>query len=101
MFSMLERRLCALAGNLRNCLLLMPVAGMVILLSSGCTGVGEYFREMCIRLNNELRACYPADFCNIMQSVGEYESRPMKVTPAELDRAAALYFTKTKKFVDS
>ena len=47
-----------------------------------------------------LRACYPADFCNIMQSVGEYESRPMKVTPAELDRAAALYFTKTKKFTD-
>jgi hypothetical protein len=55
---------------------------------------------LCIRLNNELRACYPADFCNIMQSVGEYESRPMKVTPAELDRAAALYFTKTQKFVD-
>jgi hypothetical protein len=64
-------------------------------------GVGDYFRDLCIRLNNELRACYPADFCNIMQSVGEYESRPMKVTPAELDRAAALYFTKTKKFTDS
>jgi hypothetical protein len=63
-------------------------------------GAGAYFRELCIRLNNELRACYPADFCNIMQSVGEYESRPMKVTPAELDRAAALYFTKTQKFVD-
>jgi hypothetical protein len=63
-------------------------------------GVGEYFREMCIRLNNELRACYAADFCNIMQSVGEYESREMKITPVELERAAQLYFTKTKKFVD-
>ena len=63
-------------------------------------GVGVYFREMCIRLNDELRACYPADFCNIMQSVGEYESRPIKITPAELERAAELYFTKTKKFVD-
>jgi hypothetical protein len=63
-------------------------------------GVGVYFRELCIRINNELRACYPADFCNIMQSVGEYENRPMKVTPAELDRAAALYFTQTKKFAD-
>jgi hypothetical protein len=63
-------------------------------------GVGDYFRELCVRLNNELRACYPADFCNIMQSVGEYESRQMKVTPAELDRAAALYFTRTKKFTD-
>src|SRR5207253_3919392 len=62
--------------------------------------VGEYFRQLCIRMNDELRACYPADFCNIMQSVGEYESRPMRVTPAELDRAAELYFTKTKKFVD-
>jgi len=63
-------------------------------------GVGDYFREMCVRINGELRACYAADFCNIMQSVGEYESRPMKVTPAELERAAALYFTKTKKFTD-
>jgi hypothetical protein len=63
-------------------------------------GVGDYFREMCIRLNNELRACYPADFCNIMQAVGEYENRQVKVTPEELERAAALYFTKTKKFVD-
>jgi hypothetical protein len=63
-------------------------------------GAGDYFREMCLRLNNELRACYPADFCNIMQSVGEYESRAMKVTPTELERAAALYFTKTKRFVD-
>src|SRR5689334_20073671 len=63
-------------------------------------GAGDYFREMCIRINDELRACYASDFCNIMQSVGEYESRPMKVTPAELERAAALYFTKTKKFKD-
>ena len=63
-------------------------------------GAEDYFRELCIRLNNELRACYPADFCNIMQSVGEYESRSMKITPAELDRAAALYFTRTKQFTD-
>ncbi len=63
-------------------------------------GVGKYFREMCIRLNNELRACYPADFCNIMQSVGEYENREMTITPAELERAAQLYFTKTKRFTD-
>jgi hypothetical protein len=62
--------------------------------------VGDYFRELCIRLNDELRACYAADFCNIMQSVGEYENRAMKITPAELERAAALYFTKTKRFVD-
>ena len=64
------------------------------------TGAGDYFRELCIRMNGELRACYPADFCNIMQAVGEYEGRPMTVTPAELDRAAAMYFTKTKKFTD-
>jgi hypothetical protein len=63
-------------------------------------GVGDYFRDMCVRINSELRACYAADFCNIMQSVGEYESRPMKINPAELERAAALYFTKTKKFAD-
>lgn len=63
-------------------------------------GAGDYFREMCIRRNNELRACYPADFCNIMQSVGEYESRQLKITPAELERAAEMYFTKTKRFAD-
>jgi hypothetical protein len=63
-------------------------------------GAGDYFREMCLRLNDELRACYAADFCNIMQSVGEYENRAMKITPAELERAAALYFTKTERFVD-
>jgi hypothetical protein len=63
-------------------------------------GAADYFREMCIRLNNELRACYPADFCNIMQSVGEYEGREVLITPAELERAAALYFTHTKKFTD-
>ena len=38
--------------------------------------------------------------CNIMQAVGEYESRPMRITAAELDRAAAMYFTKTTKFTD-
>jgi NodT family efflux transporter outer membrane factor (OMF) lipoprotein len=45
MFSILERWLCALAGNVRNRLVLTPVAGMVILLSSGCTGFGEYVRN--------------------------------------------------------
>src|SRR2546425_89924 len=29
-------------------------------------GASDYFREMCIRLNNDLRACYASDFCNIM-----------------------------------
>jgi hypothetical protein len=63
-------------------------------------GASDYFREMCIRLNNELRACYASDFCNIMQSISEYEGRPVRITPAELERAAELYFTKTTKFED-
>jgi NodT family efflux transporter outer membrane factor (OMF) lipoprotein len=40
-----ERRLRALAGNLRTNLVLLSLAGMTILFSSGCTGVAQYFRN--------------------------------------------------------
>jgi hypothetical protein len=55
----------------------------------------EYFRKLCLREGRtELRACYPADICNILLSIGRYEGRGPIMTKPELERAAALYFAK-------
>lgn len=56
----------------------------------------EYLRKLCLREGRtELRACYPADICNIILSIGKYEGRPPFMSKSELDRATALYFAKT------
>src|SRR5258708_2062261 len=55
----------------------------------------EYLRKLCLREGRtELRACYPADICNILTSIGKYEGRPPFMTKSELERASALYFAK-------
>jgi len=55
----------------------------------------EYLRKVCLREGRtELRACYPADICNILVSIGKYEGRPPFMSKSELERAAALYFAK-------
>jgi predicted ATPase with chaperone activity len=55
----------------------------------------EYLRKLCLREGRtELRACYPADICNILASIGKYEGRPPVMTKPELERATALYFAK-------
>ena len=55
----------------------------------------EYLRKLCLREGRtELRACYPADICNILLSIGRYEGRPPMMTKAELERATSLYFAK-------
>jgi predicted ATPase with chaperone activity len=55
----------------------------------------EYLRRLCLREGRtELRACYPADICNILSSIGRYEGRGPIMTKGELERAAALYFAK-------
>ena len=56
----------------------------------------EYLRKLCLREGRtELRACYPADICNILLAIGRYESRPPQMTKPELERAAALYFARS------
>jgi hypothetical protein len=56
----------------------------------------EYLRKLCLREGRtELRACYPGDICNILQSIGKYEGRAPYMSKSELERAAALYFAKT------
>jgi hypothetical protein len=53
----------------------------------------EYLRRLCLREGRtELRACYPSDILNIIQSIGRYENRPPKITKQDLERATALYF---------
>jgi hypothetical protein len=55
----------------------------------------EYLRKLCLREGRtELRACYPADICNILISIGKYEGRPPYMNKSELERASALYFAK-------
>jgi hypothetical protein len=56
----------------------------------------EYMRKLCLREGRtELRACYPADICNILLAIGRYESRPPQMTKPEMERAAALYFARS------
>jgi hypothetical protein len=55
----------------------------------------EFLRKLCLREGRtELRACYPADMCNIIISIGKYEGRPPFISKSELERACALYFAK-------
>ena len=56
----------------------------------------EYLRKLCLRQGRtELRACYPSDICNILNSIGRYENRPPVMTKSELERAASLYFARS------
>ena len=58
----------------------------------------EYLRKVCLREGRtELRACYPADICKILQSISEYEGRAVRMSKADIERAAALYFAKTER----
>jgi hypothetical protein len=56
----------------------------------------EYLRKLCLREGrSELRACYPADICNILLAIGRYEGRPPQMTKPDLERATALYFARS------
>jgi predicted ATPase with chaperone activity len=56
----------------------------------------EFLRKICLREGRvELRACYPADICEILVSISKYEGRPIQMTKADMERAASLYFAKT------
>ena len=56
----------------------------------------EHLRKLCLRDGRtELRACYPGDICNILQSIGRYEGRSAIMAKPELERATELYFAKS------
>jgi hypothetical protein len=56
----------------------------------------DYVIELCLRHGDALKACYPADLCDILMWRSQYEGRPPRVTSAELDRAAELYFPRAR-----
>lgn len=56
----------------------------------------DFLRRLCLREGRtELRACYPNDICNILESISLYEGRAISMTKPDLERATALYFAKT------
>ena len=56
----------------------------------------EYLRRLCLREGRtELRACYPTDILNIVQSISLYENRPVQMNKSDMERAAALYFARS------
>ena len=55
-----------------------------------------YFVELCRQHSPALKACFPSDLIDILIWRSQYEDRAPEMTPAELDRAAALYFTRPR-----
>ena len=56
----------------------------------------EYLRKLCADMGYaELRACYPADICQILVSISQYENRTPRATHGDLERATALYFARS------
>ena len=55
----------------------------------------DYVIDLCMR-HGGLKACYPADLCDILMWRSQYQGRPPAVSPAELDCAAELYFTRVQ-----
>lgn len=61
-------------------------------------GASEYLRRRCQDESGspELRACYPTDICNLLESIGRYEDRRIEVTPEGIDRAVDIYFARRR-----
>jgi hypothetical protein len=56
----------------------------------------RFFRDLCLKIGGELRACQPADIFNILLSVSEFEGSELQIDRKGLARAAGLYFAKPK-----
>jgi hypothetical protein len=60
-------------------------------------GSGELLRKLCLDLGTDsLRACYPKDIVDIIESIGTYERQTIEINKESLERAVNLYFTKPK-----
>ncbi len=56
----------------------------------------KFLRSLCLREGRtELRACYPSDICNILESISRYEGRAISMSKPDLERATSLYFAKS------
>ena len=57
-------------------------------------GCAALLRESCLAAGARLHACYPADIYRLVKSICEYEGRTVRMTRANIGRAAALYFAR-------
>jgi hypothetical protein len=58
-------------------------------------GAAKFLRERCLAAGApRLRACYPKDIFLLVKAITEYEGRPMRLAPADMDRAVDLYFAR-------
>lgn len=56
----------------------------------------RFLSSLCTELTGkDLRACYPADIVNIIESISRYEETAVEITHKNLERAATIYFTNT------
>jgi len=55
-------------------------------------GAAAFLRELCLAAAGRLRACFPTDIVRLVKAVSQYERRPVRITRAELERAAETYF---------
>jgi len=55
-------------------------------------GAAVHLRNVCEAHGGGLRACYPRDLCNIIESIAEFEERQPALTISDVDRAADLYY---------
>lgn len=60
-------------------------------------GAALHLRAVCEAHGGGLRACYPRDLCNIIESIAEFEERPPLLTISDVDRAAELYYGRLRK----
>jgi predicted ATPase with chaperone activity len=64
----------------------------------GEPGMAAHFRSICYGHGaTQLRACYPADICNILTWVADYKGLPFTLSRESLSHAAELYFTRVRK----
>jgi hypothetical protein len=60
------------------------------------TDTAEYLRKLCLMEGTgELRACFPADICNILVAIANYEGHPPSAMKPDIERAVRLYFAQS------
>jgi hypothetical protein len=55
-------------------------------------GMEECLRQLCMARGGDLRPSYPRDMCQIIAALKKYEGQPLRITRADLERAADLFF---------
>src|SRR4030095_16352506 len=62
---------------------------------AGCAG---HLRNRCLTSGSKvLRACYPLDILRLIKAISRYHCTPLRITPANIDRAVDLYFAKQRR----